>query len=603
MWVGKEKRAKLEPRILIEDPEKSYHADKRVSDNDIFDNMLIHGDNLLALKALEQDYAGRVKCIYIDPPYNTGNAFEHYDDGLEHSIWLSLMRERLELLKNLLREDGILFVQIDDSEQAYLKVLLDETFGRANFINMLSVNMKNIAGASGGGEDKRIKKNCEYILIYAKNYDLMPLFNGPYEYTEMSELIQNYINEGKSWKYTTVLTDPGEKKYIGSTMDGDGNEIRVYKRLNVKMESINSIAKKEEISVQETYKKYGINVFRTTNAQSSIRMRIMEFRKEYNIKEPILSIEYIPRSGKNKGKIYEQFYKDDVCNLFVWLRDTSEVIQGKLFKKELQGTYWDMNAWMKNLTKEGNVAFPNGKKPEKLIEQIFSMSTNPGDLVLDSFLGSGTTAAVAHKMGRRWIGIELGEHCDTHCVPRLKKVIDGEDAGGITKSANWRGGGGFRYYNLAPSLVKFDEWGNPVINKDFNENMLVRALCKVEGFNFDPSPDVYWKQGKSTESDFIYVTTQHLTAQMLQKLSDDVGESCTLLICCGSFDGKKDSYGNLTIKKIPKAILKKCEWNHDDYSLEIKNLPMSAPDPQPSPAPRKKSFKKLPPDSNQLDLF
>ena len=601
--MGKEKRAKLEPRILIEDPEKSYHATERVSDKDIFDNMLIHGDNLLALKALEQDYAGRVKCIYIDPPYNTGNAFEHYDDGLEHSIWLSLMRERLELLKNLLREDGILFVQIDDSEQAYLKVLLDETFGRANFINMLSVNMKNIAGASGGGEDKRIKKNCEYILIYAKNYDLMPLFNGPYEYTEMSELIQNYINEGKSWKYTTVLTDPGEKKYIGSTMDGDGNEIRVYKRLNVKMESINSIAKKEEISVQETYKKYGINVFRTTNAQSSIRMRIMEFRKEYNIKEPILSIEYIPRSGKNKGKIYEQFYKDDVCNLFVWLRDTSEVIQGKLFKKELQGTYWDMNAWMKNLTKEGNVAFPNGKKPEKLIEQIFSMSTNPGDLVLDSFLGSGTTAAVAHKMGRRWIGIELGEHCDTCCVPRLKKVIDGEDAGGITKSANWRGGGGFRYYNLAPSLVKFDEWGNPVINKEFNENMLVRALCKVEGFNFDPSPDVYWKQGKSTESDFIYVTTQHLTAQMLQKLSDDVGDSCTLLICCGSFDGKKDSYSNLTIKKIPKAILKKCEWNHDDYSLEIKNLPMSAPDPQPSPAPRKKSFKKLPPDSNQLDLF
>ena len=593
----------MEPRILIEDPEKSYHADKRVSDNDIFDNMLIHGDNLLALKALEQDYTGRVKCIYIDPPYNTGNAFEHYDDGLEHSIWLSLMRERLELLKNLLREDGILFVQIDDSEQAYLKVLLDETFGRANFINMLSVNMKNIAGASGGGEDKRIKKNCEYILIYAKNYDLMPLFNGPYEYTEMSELIQNYINEGKSWKYTTVLTDPGEKKYIGSTMDGDGNEIRVYKRLNVKMESINSIAKKEEISVQETYKKYGINVFRTTNAQSSIRMRIMEFRKKYNIKEPILSIEYIPRSGKNKGKIYEQFYKDDACNLFVWLRDTSEVIQGKLFKKELQGTYWDMNAWMKNLTKEGNVAFPNGKKPEKLIEQIFSMSTNPGDLVLDSFLGSGTTAAVAHKMGRRWIGIELGEHCDTHCVPRLKKVIDGEDAGGITKSANWRGGGGFRYYNLAPSLVKFDEWGNPIINKEFNENMLVRALCKVEGFNFDPSPDVYWKQGKSTESDFIYVTTQHLTAQMLQKLSDDVGDSCTLLICCGSFDGKKDSYSNLTIKKIPKAILKKCEWNHDDYSLEIKNLPMSAPDPQPSPAPRKKSFKKLPPDSNQLDLF
>ena len=248
----------------------------------------------------------------------------------------------------------------------------------------------------------------------------------------------------------------------------------------------------------------------------------------------------------------------------LWLRD--EVGDNQEAKREIKALFKDISVF-------------DTPKPERLIERILTLGSNPGDLVLDSFLGSGTTAAVAHKMGRRWIGIELGEHCDTHCVPRLKKVIDGEDAGGITKSANWRGGGGFRYYDLAPSLVKFDEWGNPVINKEFNENMLVRALCKVEGFNFDPSPDVYWKQGKSTESDFIYVTTQHLTAQMLQKLSDDVGENCTLLICCGSFDGKREAYSNLTIKKIPKAILKKCEWSHDDYSLEIKNLPMSAPAP------------------------
>ena len=165
-WIGKENLPKLEPRILLEDPEKSYHAKNKVTGNDLFDNRLIFGDNLLALKALEQDFAGKVKCIYIDPPYNTGQAFEHYDDGLEHSIWLSLMRERFEILRRLLRLDGTFFCQLNDDEVAYGKVLLDEVFGRANFLNQVSVKMKQTAGASGGGEDKKLKKNVEYLLVY-----------------------------------------------------------------------------------------------------------------------------------------------------------------------------------------------------------------------------------------------------------------------------------------------------------------------------------------------------------------------------------------------------------------------------------------------------
>lgn len=375
-WVGKYEEEKVEPRILIENKSKSY------GDSDT-ENMLIHGDNLLALKALEGTYTGMIKCIYIDPPYNTGAAFELYDDNLEHSIWLGIMKKRLEILRNLLAEDGTIWIQIDDEEQAYLKILCDEIFGRNNFINMISVNMKNVAGASGGGEDKRLKKNCEYILIYAKNYDFLPLFKGPYKYTEMSELIQQYIDEGKSWKYTSVLLNPGSKVYIGSTVDGDGNEIKIYKRLDVETLSINQVAKRDGITTQEAYKKYGISVFRTTNAQTSIRTRIIDYRKENNIKEEYLSIEYIPKTGRNRGVIYEQFYKGDVCNLFVWLRDTSEVIGGELYKKDLQGTYWDMNAWMKNLTKEGDVTFPNGKKPEKLLKQIIEMTTSIGDIVLN----------------------------------------------------------------------------------------------------------------------------------------------------------------------------------------------------------------------------
>ena len=303
-WIGKGEEPAVEPRILLHDLSKDY-GDPNA------ENMLIHGDNLLALKALEQQFAGQVKCIYIDPPYNTGAAFEHYDDNLEHSIWLRLMKARLEILRTLLAPDGSIWIQIDDEEQAYLKVICDEVFGRNNFINMISVNMKNIAGASGGGEDKRLKKNCEYILAYAREYSLLPLFNGPYQYTEMSELIRQYIDEGKSWKYTTVLVDPGQKEYVGSTVDGDGNEIKVYLRKNPIILSIKQIAKRNGVSEKEAYQKYGINVFQTTNAQSSIRTRIMDYRREQGITEDLLSIEYVPKTGRNKGLLYEQFYKGE----------------------------------------------------------------------------------------------------------------------------------------------------------------------------------------------------------------------------------------------------------------------------------------------------
>lgn len=565
-WIGKGEEPAVEPRILLHDSSKDYG-------DPAAENMLIHGDNLLALKALEQDYAGQVKCIYIDPPYNTGSAFEHYDDNLEHSIWLRLMRARLEILRNLLSEDGTIWIQIDDEEQAYLKVLCDEIFARNNFINMISVNMKNIAGASGGGEDKRLKKNCEYILAYAKNYSLLPLFNGPYAYIEMSELIQQYIEEGRSWKYTTVLLDPGSKEYIGSTVDGDGNEIKVYARKNVITKSINQMARADGITPKEAYQKYGINIFRTTNSQSSIRTRIIEYRKEQGITDSVLSIEYIPKTGKNKGMVYEQFYKDDICNLFVWLRDTSEVIDGELYKKELQGTYWDMNSWMKNVTKEGSVTFPNGKKPEALVGRILDMATNPGDLVLDSFLGSGTTAAAAHKMGRRYIGIELGEHCYSHCLPRLKTVVDGEQSG-ISKEQSWQGGGGFKFYELAPTLIVKDKHGNAVISDKYNAQMLVAAIAKLNGYTYAPNPDIYWNQGTSQTGSYIYVTSEYLTAAQLDEISSDLPEHERLLICAPAFDvGLGKRYENINVRKIPQSVLDKCEYGAEDYNLNIISPP------------------------------
>jgi adenine-specific DNA-methyltransferase len=210
------------------------------------------------------------------------------------------------------------------------------------------------------------------------------------------------------------------------------------------------------------------------------------------------------------------------------------------------------------------------------MKRIVQISTNPGDIVLDSFAGSGTTGAVAHKMRRRWIMVELGEHCHTHIIPRLKKVIDNDDPGGITKAVGWKGGGGFRYYRLAPSLLEKDTWGNWVINHDYNAAMLAEALCKLEGFSYAPSDSLYWQHGHSTERDFVYVTTASLTHEQLAQLSDEVGPERSLLVLCTSFRAKADLYPNLTVKKIPRQVLSRCEWGHDDYSLRVENLP-SAP--------------------------
>lgn len=563
-WIGKGKEPHLEPRILIYDKEKSY-GDKNT------ENMLIHGDNLLALKALEQDYAGEIKCIYIDPPYNTGNAFEHYDDNLQHSIWLNLMKQRLELLRNLLHEEGSIFIQIDDEEQAYLKVLCDEVFGRKNFINMISVNMKNIAGASGGGEDKRIKKNCEYILIYSKNYLKLPPFKGQFTYREISEVVEEYERLGKSWKYTTAIVYEGEKEYVGSTVDGDGNEIKIYLRHNAVFKTIKQLMKEENLTLKDAYVKYGSKVFQTAMPQSSIRPRVMEKLKELGIKNDLLSIEYVPKTGRNKGKMYEQFYKGESCRLFAWLKDVSVEIDGSLYKKDLKGTYWDVVSETKNLTKEGNVLFPNGKKPEQLISQILDMATREGDLVLDSFLGSGTTAAVAHKMGRRWIGIELGDHCYTHCKPRLERVVDGEDKGGITKSIDWKGGGGFKFYELAPSLLKKDSLGQYVIDKEkYNDELLAMAVTKINGYRYAPDSDCFFKQGKSTELSYIFTTTNYVTAEYLDIIANELGDEENLLVCCPAYDvGLNDVYDNITLKKIPLSVLGKCEFGKENYDLNI----------------------------------
>jgi len=523
-WVGKENRPRLEPRILIENAEKSHHAAKRVNENDIFDNMLIHGDNLLALKALEADYAGKVKCVFIDPPYNTGSAFEHYDDGLEHSIWLGLMRDRLEIIRRLMSEDGSLWITIDDNEAHYLKVICDEIFGRKCFV--ADVIWKS--SDNSNNDAKQFSLDHNHILVYSKN----------------EEWLSNKTR-GDDTKYTHFKNPDNDPR--GPWFDGN---------------PLGSPAYRENLifdlkSPQGHIVKPPANGWRWSKETLAEKMATGEIR-------------FTPdgKGIRRRTYLWEQGGLPP-STLWIDLEETGHNRQAKFEQKKLFPE-WSKEEWF------------GTPKPEKLIRRILELSTKPNDFVLDSFAGSGTTGAVAHKMHRKWIMVEVGDHCSTHILPRLRKVVDGTDTGGISSLVSWAGGGGFRYFDLAPSLLEKDKWGREVISKDYNPEMLAQALCKLEGFTYAPNPDVYWQQGHSSESDFLYVTTQSLGPEELAALSEDVGEGRSLLILCAAFRGNPDHWPNLTVKKIPNHIRSRCEWGHDDYSLNVANLPMAdAPEPSP----------------------
>lgn len=519
-WAGKDERLNPEPRILIEDESKSYaipvaEQDGLFADENAveptFDNMLIHGDNLLALKALEQDFTGKVKCIYIDPPYNTGNAFEHYDDGLEHSIWLSLMRDRLEILKNLLSDDGSIWISLDDNEQAYCKVLCDEIFGRQNFVCNVIWQKKY----SPANDAKWLSDNHDFIIVYAKNKNIW-----------RPNLLPRTEQQNKYYKYN----------------DNDGRG--AWRSDNV---------------LVKTFSKSGV----------------------FAIQNPNTGKDYFPPEGSCYRFNAETAKKMLSENRFYFGKDGLGAPQMKRYLSEVkQGmtalTIWgyeevghnqDAKLEVKAFNSEDVFGTP---KPEKLIERILTLGSNKGNLVLDSFLGSGTTAAVAHKMGRRWIGIEMGDHIYSHCLPRLTKVINGEDAGGITKAVNWKKGGGFKFYELASSLIETDILGQAVISNKYNPEMLAEAMCKLMGYHYAPDKTLYWKQGYSSEQSFIYTTTQNVQANTLDALSTALGATGNLLICCGSFVGDKKAYPNITIKKIPAAVLKKCEYGKPGYPLPVR---------------------------------
>ena len=482
-WVGKYEEEKLEPRILIEDKSKSY------GDPDT-ENMLIHGDNLLALKALQHEYSGKIKCIYIDPPYNTGSAFKHYDDDVEHSIWLSLIRDRLHLLRDLLSDDGYIFVQIDNYEMAYLKVLLDEVFGRNNFVNDIVWKRK------GGSVNPRNKlnNNTDYILLYQKS--------------DRAELNLIY------------------------TLDDEDTQAYIKKRFN---------------SVDENGRRYQASPIISPSYSPTLIY-------EYKGYQP-------PANGCSLSR--EKMEQFDREGRLYFPEDKTKRIRRKQFLDEYKGqpigNLWT-DIYVINSMSSERVGFDGGQKPEKLIQRIIEMGSKPGDIVLDSFLGSGTTAAVAHKMGRKWIGIELGEHVYSLCKTRLDKIIDGDQAG-ISKEVDWQGGGGYKFYELAePLLVKNKVLPIYQINPSYTWNMVCEAICKIEGFTYEPSGEF---QGHSSENRFIHITEEFVNTKYVMSIMKNLGDKQSLLIYCKKNQADMILPENVKVKKIPKDLLDKCNFESE----------------------------------------
>lgn len=530
-WPGKDIEVRPEPRVLIEDPEKSYGEANT-------GNMLIHADNLLALKALEQNFSGKIKCIYIDPPYNTGNAFEHYDDGLEHSTWLNLMKPRLELLYKLLANDGSIWISIDDDESHYLKVTCDEIFGRNNYV--ASCIWQKIHSTKN--DAKYLSQNHEYILVYAKKIEDLKI-NLLSRTDKMNQRYQNPDNDPRGpWQSGDLVANEERRNGYYDVISPTGNIFNVPKG-------------KHWVYAQDTLLKM-------------ISENRVWFGKDGNA---------FPRKKRFLSEV-QQGKKGDTW----WNSD--EVGHNQEAKREV-----------KSLNEADIFSTP---KPERLIQRVLQLTTKENDIILDSFLGSGTTAAVAHKMGRKWIGIELGEHANTHCLPRLKSVCDGTDQGGISKAEDWKGGGGFKFYNLAPSLLNKDKYNQWIINPDYNADLLAAAMARHEGFTYSPDETVVWKQGYATENHFIFTTTNTITPDVVEQILGEMKPDESLRICCTAFiEACNDISNRIEIKKIPEVLLGKCEFGKEDYCTDtnIINMPSDPgkpdfipsyvkPDVKPEPA-------------------
>lgn len=411
------------------------------------ENLYIEGDNLEVLKLLQETYLGKIKMIYIDPPYNTGNDFVYADDfaqsteeylvnsgqfdgegnrlvantennGRFHTDWLNMIYPRLRIAKDLLTPDGVIFISIDDNELENLKKICDEIFGASNFVNIISLKTKDSSGASGGGEDRRLKKNIEFVLCYAKG-DFTG-FKELYRPVEIGQFLSEMEASNRSFKYTTVFTNLGKKEYVKTIKDGSGQDMIIYKHTGYETKSLKKISQEENCSIIDVFYRYLDRICTTENAQTSIRTRV---KKATTGDDGLFSVEYMPISGRNKNKLTTIYFVGEQKRLVSWFDVLCIKENGIIYKKEKVGTFWSRFNW-NNVAREGGVPYPNGKKAVAFVEQLCKAGTtvDEDDIVLDFFSGSATTAHAVMNCNnrdggnRKFIMVQLPE------IPELSSV-------------------------------------------------------------------------------------------------------------------------------------------------------------------------------------
>lgn len=506
---------------------------KSVGDPDS-ENMLIQGENLIALRSLEREYAGRIKLIYIDPPFNTGQDFEHYEDGLEHSIWLTMMENRLRLAKNILRNDGVVLVHIDNNEVGHLRVLMDEIFSKNNFVQMISEKRASPAGF------KTINPGpltvTDYILMFARDKDTFISKWKPYyvpvDYDENYDLlILNYDDPPIKWKFKKIHEILYAKYGFKSWRDAKrewGHDWKVVRKSlcgTFVLENADRV-----VSIRDPHK-----------PSDAIR-ELLEKSKEHRRQVFVLKREkYNDIYIINGGAL--SFYKNKIRE-----------IDGEFVPTEILTDLWDDINYA-GIAEEGKVQFKNSKKPEMLLKRIIEMTTEPGDYVMDYFLGSGTTAAVAHKLNRKWIGIELGEHAEKLCLPRLRRVVSGEDKTGVSKQVGWKGGGGFKFYKLGePLIVRHKDYPSiKVINPKYYNTALIKVICNLEGFKFRKDDKIFHGINKLGNK-FAHITEQYVSQGYIGLLKSKLTDNEELVVYCFNYDDKIALPQNVLIKKLPDDL-------------------------------------------------
>jgi len=524
------------------------------------ENMLIKGDNLLVLRSLVEMFKGKpdkekVKCIYIDPPFNTGNAFERYDDNLKHSEWLTMMRDRLFLLRKLMRKDGVFFVHIDDEEMAYLKVLLDEIFGRENFLAQISWERSPVAGLGQGG--KLVVNVTEYILAYAREKVSLKI-NDDFRVKKIFEF-------DKLKGYNQILVNEGKKKLVKEFISKSNKEpVKIYKHEGYKIERLPVKDLEDSRTKYKTFYKNNFDkIFRTFLVQKENKFQhelIAQMDKGF------YSVAYTPSRGKNKGELTTNFYlKKELCG---WLSSVASIEKGIVYKFEKPNDFWTRDDVPFAARGEGGIkGEARSIKPEILMHRLIEMTTNQNELVMDVFAFSGTTGAVAQKMNRRWIMAEIGRQAEELIIPRLNKVISGKDQRGISKEVNWQGGGGFKYYKLGESVIHEQDMNWALKAEEMAEAVFLHFQYRPIKAEWLKKENMYLGRHQFARFHFalsfatreVKVLTEDLYEKIVAGLDKEKFKHLTIFTNVALAVPPESLDDRILVKKIPAAILR--EYN------------------------------------------